>query len=97
MNQPIVKNAADEKQLEEADKKVKVGKEAQKAALKEAMEIPAFRRWAIKFVNLCDRISVDPSGSMTYFKEGERNQALIFKADLIEADPNAYLLMMKEK
>lgn len=96
-DEPIVKNAADEGQLSEAKDKVKINRTMELNALRSAMQSKAFRKWMYQTVNLCDRISADASGSWTYFREGERNVALKMKSDIIEADPQSYLLMMKEQ
>jgi len=96
MKKPLIQNAADESQVKEAKETIRISRMAELNALRAAMSVEAFRKWIYPRVNVCDRISVDPSGSMTYFKEGERNVALKIKADLLEADPQAYLLMMQE-
>jgi hypothetical protein len=96
MKKPLIQNAADEGQQKEAKESLQISRKSEMNALRASMSVEAFRRWMYQRVNICDRISVDASGSMTYFKEGERNMALKIKADLVDADPEAYLLMMKE-
>lgn len=96
MNQPLVKNAADEEQVKDAKVKEKLKKNQAVLDLRYLGTLPEFRRFIYPYLCICDRMSVNPSGSMTYFNEGERNVAQKMKADVIEADPNHYIKIMKE-
>lgn len=96
MKDSIVDNAADEKQLEEGKEKVVHAKNRDRNSLKALLSLKDFRRFIYPYIERCDRISADPSGSWTYFKEGERNICQKIKSALIEADDEGVLLMMKE-
>lgn len=91
-----MKNAADEAEVKDAKIKEKVTRSQELQDLRYLGTLPEFRRFIGKHLMICDRISADPSGSMTYFKEGERNICLKIKADIVDADPNHYILIMKE-
>ena len=96
MSEPLVKNAADEAEVKEAGQKSKLAKDTEKNQLRALLRQKEFRRFIYPYVKRCDKISADPSGSWTYFNEGERNVCQKIKASLIEADDESVLLMMKE-
>ncbi len=91
-----VKNAADPTQVKKAGDKDKRGRERELNDVRLVLSSPQGRRFLFRYLETCDRISAEHSGSWTYFKEGERNIALKIKADIVEADPEALLTMMLE-
>jgi len=56
------------------------------------------RRTVWRLLEFCGvyKQSAVQSGSFTYFNEGQRAVGLFLIADIMEAMPDAYLLMMKE-
>jgi len=92
----LVRNAADPEQVKEAEGKAKRGREREISDVAYLLQFPQFRRFVWRYLEPLDRISAQQSGSWTYFAEGERNQALKIKADIIEANPQALVDMMIE-
>lgn len=93
---PAVENAANESQVKSADNRNKSEREQHLNDVRFILSNPQGRRFLWKQLAVCDRISAQASGSLTYFAEGERNAALKIKADIVEASPEAFLQMMKE-
>lgn len=96
MNKELVRNASDEGQIKHAKQREKKQRDVELDDVRFILATPQGRRVLWKYMSLCDRISASDSGSWTYFKEGERNVALRIKTDVVEASPDALLLMMKE-
>ena len=93
----LVGNAADEEQVKEAKKKEKRGRERDLEDLGVVLSGPAGRRFVWRYLGACGVFKTSMTGdSYTYFNEGRRDVGLQLLADVMEADPNAYLLMTKE-
>lgn len=97
MQEPIVNNAADEKQVGEAGKKIAVSKNSEKNELIALLSLKSFRKFMYQYVSRCDgHQCAKDSGSWTYHALGELNVFRKLKSQLVEADPEAVHLMMKE-
>ena len=94
-----VRNAADEKQVKKASEKDKRKSERESADFKWVLSTRQGRRVVLKYLEECGvfKLSAEHSGSWTYFNEGKRNIGLKLMADITASDPEAYLLMLKEK
>lgn len=95
---PVVKNAADPKQVKRAERL-----EARRAArLAKAIKAVLSTQEGRTFVRaLLDdagllRSSFDTNGSMMYFKEGRRNHGLEIRAACVDVDEDLVLLMDQE-
>lgn len=91
-------NAANEAKIREGKEKDLRDRERYVADLQGLLSIPGGRRFLWEQLTRC-RIyeqSAEMSGSWTYFNEGSRKIGLQLLADIIEADDEKYLLMMRE-
>lgn len=95
---PQVKNAADEQQVKSAVLKNKLGREREIDDIRFLLSTEQGRRFYWRYLSVCGiyQQSADNSGSWTYFKEGQRSIGLILMNDLMEADTEAYVKMIKE-
>lgn len=98
MKPPVVSNAADEGQVKEAAVKVKRGRNQEIQDIAFILGDKRGRRFYWRYLSSCGvyKSSADNSGSWTYFNEGRRNVGLSLMADMDEAAPEAYALMLKE-
>lgn len=98
MEEPLVKNAADERQLKEADKHLKHRRLIEIEDLKFILKTEQGRRLLYRYLCECGVYRTSFTGnSTTFYNEGMRNIGLKLLADIEEAMPEAYLLMIKEK
>lgn len=90
-------NAADEEQVQERTRKEKRGRELELEDMAALLATKGGRRVIWRYLTACGvfRTSFDGS-SRTYFAEGMRNVGLMLLADINEADPQAYVTMLKE-
>ena len=97
-NKPLVKNSADEGLIKNAQVKEKLLHDNKIRDLKSVLASESGRRFVWDLLSRCGiyTSSADASGSWTYYKEGRRSIGLGVLADIIEADPDSYLKMMKE-
>ena len=95
---PLVKNAADPKQVERAGHKQRYNRKMELEDVRDILETPAGRRTFWRYLTECRVFGsvFNNSGSMTYFNEGRRDVGLKIMADITEANDEAYLLMMRE-
>lgn len=94
-----VGNCADMRQVKEGGRKEKERRRQEIKDIKAIMAISEGRRFFWRLINeIChyDTISAQHSGSMTYLLEGERNVGRLVKADIYEANIDAYHLMERE-
>lgn len=98
MNQPLVRNAANKEQVQDAQMKVKLQKEREVADLNALLKSPEARRFIWRILKMCGMYesSYTGSGSDTFFREGKRQIGLNILAEVTTVDPNAFLQMMKE-
>ena len=94
---PLVRNAADEGQVREAESRAKRGRELQIEDICGILATRGGRRFMWRYLEECGVFKTSFTGSsQTFFLEGQRNIGLKILADVTEADPDAYLKMMKE-
>ena len=95
---PLVKNATDEGQIKNAQIKEKLASEKKLNDLRFLLSTEQGRRFIWDLLSNCGiyKESADASGSWTYYKEGRRSIGLSVLAQVVEADPDSYLKMMKE-
>ncbi len=98
MEDGLVKNAADADEVKAAAKKVKRADERHKDDVRRLLASDFGRRILWEYLSRCGVFRADcpvNSGSL-YFDNGQRNIGLGILTDITNADPDAYILMMKE-
>lgn len=96
----LVRNAADPEQVEKAAKKEKRGREQEVDDIKFILSSAQGRRFYWRLLERCGVYSLSfraGQPDQTAYLEGHRNIGLTFLNDLMTAEPEAYLKMMKEK
>lgn len=98
MGEPFVRNAADENQVKGADRKQKSARDRELNEVCSILETVQGRRYLWRLLERCGvyKTSFDTNGSRVYFNEGQRNIGLSILAEVNDANPNAYVTMMKE-
>lgn len=98
MSEPIVKNAADEKQVKEANRKILSARRSELNEVRALLATAEGRKFLWRLLERCGvyKSSYDQSGSRVYFNEGRREVGLWVLAEIIEAEPEAYVSLMKE-
>lgn len=97
MNAPLVKNAADRKQVDRARHTERFTRKNELDDIKFLLAIPQFRRFiwrALKFCNVFSSIW-RPSAEIHHLS-GKQDTGHWIMAEVTEADPDAFLQMMKE-
>lgn len=91
-------NAADENQVRQGKQKDQRTKEREIDDLKGLLSTPGGRRFLWRYIEFCGifESSFSSSGSEMFFLEGQRNVGLKLIKEIMEADANAYIVMMKE-
>lgn len=91
-------NAGDEEQVAERTKKGKSGRDRELDDIRFVLSDKRGRRFYWKKLSDCGvfRTSFTGSSNQTCFNEGQRSVGLILLHDLMEADPEKYLLMTNE-
>lgn len=93
----LVKNAADPTQIKEAGLKEKFGRERELEDVRFLLNTKEGRRFLWRLLSLTGLFQSSFTGnSTTFFKEGSRNIGLQVLADINDANPEGYLLMLKE-
>lgn len=95
---PLVRNAANPKQVREAGRKVKDADAQFALDLMNVMDTPSGRRvvgWLLDFTGVDQRSYT--GNSDTYFREGSRNVGLRLIAELKSQMPKLYLKMLEER
>lgn len=94
----LVKNAADEGQVKNADEKEKRGRERDLDDLFTVLSTIQGRRFVWRYLSLCGVFRTSFAGEIgqTAFNEGSRIVGLTMLNDINEADDTAYMKMLKE-
>lgn len=95
---PFVRNAADESQVKEAEKKVKRTREHELDDIRKVLDTPAGRRVLWRYLSMCGvfKLSFNHSGAITSLNEGKRDIGLNIMGDITEANDEALIKMMRE-
>lgn len=97
MEESLVKNAADKEQVKKAGSKAQRAREKQLNDIRFLLSREQGRRFLWRCLERCGVYRSSFTGnSQTFFNEGERNIGLFILDDIMEAAPDAYLLMLKE-
>ena len=99
MEKPLVKNAANQEQLKDADEKIQLRREQELNDLRVVLGLKEGRRFLYRLINkIChvDAEDFHASGSIMCRLNGERNIGRIVKSDAIEADFDRFQLLEKE-
>jgi hypothetical protein len=90
-------NAADESQLAELAKKELRGRDRELEDLREIVSTRGGRRFVLRLINASELFSTaDVMNAGIYALEGKRKIGKLLFNDVMEAAPEAYLLMIKE-
>lgn len=91
------RNAADEGQVQEATRDAKLRRERELNDLRSVLNTIEGRRFLWRILEFCGLYKTSFTGSSeTFFLEGQRNVGIKLITEIIETEPEAYLLMMKE-
>lgn len=83
--------AADNARLQNIEK-------ANRDDVRELLKNPAFRRYVRRMLDLTSVFRTTFTGtSETFFKEGQRSVGTTMFGEVMEADPDKYLVMMREQ
>jgi len=97
MRDPVVKNAIDEGQIKNARIKEKLGRETELNDLKFILNTDQGKRFIWRYLGICGVYTSSFTGnSETFFKEGKRVIGTTLLKEVIEADPDSYLKMIKQ-
>jgi hypothetical protein len=97
MTKPLVQNSADEEQVERAGRKEKSLRDQQENDMRKVLQLREGRRFLWRYLGICKVFQTTFTGNnTTFFNEGMRDVGLRLLADINEASPESYLLMMKE-
>jgi hypothetical protein len=92
-----MKNVADKSQVKQAEYKQKRMRDIELDDVRHVLSTPNGRRYMWRYLAECGVFQTSFDGSSrTYFREGERNIGLKILADINEAQPEAYVTMLKE-
>ena len=91
-------NAANEDHVKKAKKRDSDSKTKRLITVQALMSRPETRSYLYSILDLCNvfRTSYDTSPNTVYFREGARNVGLKVLADINEAAPDQYMVMIKE-
>jgi len=93
----FVKNAADAEQVEKAKQKVESRNDRRLNDVREVMNSKRGRRFMWELLDFCGIFKTSLADEhQIFYNEGMRNVGLKLLADVNEASPDAYLLMLKE-
>lgn len=95
---PLVTNASDKKQIDEAGKKRKQKDSEEVTDLREMLSTAAGRRvlWRVLEVCRAEQISFSTNALQMAFNEGHRNVGIQLKAQIAIASPEMWSLMQEE-
>ena len=97
MSKPLVDNAADSEQVKKAQKKAKRDRDRELDDLRRIMDTDHGRRFIWRLLDRAGLYRTSFTGnSETFFREGMRNLGLMVQADIHEACPEKYMLMLTE-
>ena len=95
-DRPLVKNAADERQVKRAGQKEQDRRKLELDDLRWVLSERSGRRHVWRQMADIYRSSFNTNGSIVFFNEGRRDGQLKLLADVMEASPELYLLMQQE-
>jgi hypothetical protein len=92
-------NAANRKDVREAEKRAKLEELQRREIVVHLMDTMAGRKWILDILETCHifQTSFTPHSGQTAFREGERNIGLRILMDVMDACPDQYVLMMRER
>lgn len=97
MEEVFVRNAADEDQVREAGGKAKRGRDRELDDFRGIMESISGRRFVFRYINACGVFEDSFTGNnTTFYNEGKRSIGLRLLADINDACPEKYILMIDE-
>lgn len=93
----LVKNAADPEQVQKAKEKSESFNDRRLNDVREVLNTVRGRRFFWRYLEICGVFKTsNADASQIFFNEGMRNIGLQLLADVNEASPEAYLLMLRE-
>ena len=93
----FVRNAADSEQVEEAEQKVESLNDQKLNDLREVLSTRRGRRFYWRYLEICGIFRTSNADEhQVFFNEGMRNIGLQLLADLNEAAPEVYPIMLQE-
>lgn len=97
MKRALVGNAADPEQVKEAEQKEKRGRDLELDDMATILSMPQGRRFIWRYLEACGVFRTSFTGdNATFYNEGQRNVGLRLLADVNEAAPESYALMLQE-
>lgn len=92
-----MKNVADKSQVKKAEYKEKFFREQELNDIRSVLAEKPGRRFVWRYLAECGVFKTSFTGSSeTFFKEGMRNIGLKLLADINDASPESYMVMVKE-
>lgn len=97
MNEPLVKNAADESQVKAATVKEKLGRDRELNDWRAILATPEGRRviWRVLERAMLFKTIWEPSARI-HFNAGLQDMGLFVLAEIMAADPSIFITMMTE-
>jgi hypothetical protein len=93
----LVKNAADPDQVQQAKEISESLNDRRINDIREVLSTKRGRRFFWRYLEICGIFKTsNADSSQIFFNEGMRNVGLMLLADVNEAAPDAYLLMLRE-
>ncbi len=99
MNEPLVSNAGDKKQVKAARAKELRGREREIEDMRFILKSRQGRRFLWRLMGMCRVFGsvYDSSGSRVYFNAGQQDIGHMIMTEVIEADEYKLIEMMKEE
>lgn len=99
MQEPLVTNAADKRQVKEARKRETRSRDRELEDIRAVLKTREGRRFYWRLMERCRAFSsvFDASGSKVYYNAGQQDIGHFLIAEMSEVDPNILVLMMKEE
>jgi len=95
--EPLVTNAASHKQVERAEKAQHFQLEKDRREFAELLDDPRFRRYLWRLMGFCKvNETIFEQSSKIYYNAGVQDVGHRVLAQILEARPQSYLLMMQE-
>lgn len=96
-DKPLVENAADERQIKAASRRLGRNRQQELDDFKQIMSTQVGRRFLWRLLDLTGFQKTSFTGnSTTFFNEGQRNIGLILWADMNQSCPEMYVTMLNE-
>ena len=95
---PVVSNAANTEQLSEAEQVIKLARDNELNDIRSILMNKEGRRVFWRLLGHCNNFKscFDPSGSRVYYNVGKQDVGHFIMAEILEANQDAYFLMMTE-